>query len=107
MERPAGQLQRVLGCTLRRTAEELYEESNLTVRFELVGDLGLHDTRALGGQHLFLELWLKNAVAQRSLQNADAPPDAWLRSVATSQRGGNSGLRELSGALICNDIRRK
>ena len=95
------------GRTLLGNAEKLDEEPNLAKGLDRVGGIRLHYSRQLGAKRVLLRVRSKDAVAERALEDTDAPPYAWLRGMAASERGGNRGLRELSGALVGNHVRRK
>ena len=70
------------------SAQELDEEANLAQGRDLVKHLGLDDSRVFGRQDVLLDPRLENAIAERTLEDADATPDPRFRRVAAQQAGG-------------------
>jgi len=93
--------------TSLRKAVELDEEANLAQRFNLVCDLGLDDTRVLGGEYLFFSWLGKNPVAQPPFEDVDASPYARLGGVAALESLRHASFGEFSGALVDNQMRGK
>ena len=103
----AGCCSGLLVWTLLGLPKELQVESNFAQRLDLMRNLGLHDTRALGRQDVVLWLWPEDAVPERTRDDMDTPPDSRLRRMVSTQCRGDCGLGELCGAAIGNDAGRE
>ena len=69
------------GC---RLAQELDEEAHGTQRFDLMGNLGLDDTRFARYEYMLLGLSFEDSVAKPPFEHDDASPYARLGGVASS-----------------------